>query len=384
MKILLTNCTRNAGLVVLHALAGRGHEIIAADDRLLPFGLRSRYATSTECLPHELADDFPDALFSLVQRHRPDVVLPFMGGFAISRQRERFERETHVLVPPIEAYAAVNDKQCLLEYCAAVGVAHPRLLDLNSAESALASASVPAVVIKPKENLGGGLGVFVVREVEKLREVYRLVAEKHGDPTVSEYIPGPDSDNFALHLLLDRDSRAVCAFAYQKMRLSPLGTGLTAAGISRRAPDLVRLVLPMLQQLLWVGPADLEFKRDSRDGEWKLIEINPRFSGAVAFPIGCGVNLPDLTCRAAMGEQLPEATAFDYAEGIRYWNPPHYARSVTQELRECRAPLELLRDVRRELGGTRVGNPYVWRDPAPVLGKVLFSLGLRERQNKGT
>lgn len=371
MKILLTSCTRNTALVVMRALARSGHEVIACDERALRFGLHSRFATCFERLPAATSEDFSEALLRIVRRHRPDVLLPIMGSQIVSRERERFQRETHVLVPSLEAYAALGNKRALLERCSQVGIPHPRLLTLEQARHNLVSERVPGVVIKPCRDLGGGRGVSIVTDVHQVGPVHEAVTRAHGDALISEYIPGADSNNFALHVALDRDSRLICAFAYRKTRLSPLRTGVTAAGISIHASRLVDLVLPLLQQLRWAGPADIEFKLDEHDQQMKLVEINPRFSGAVAFPIGCGVNLPELVCRAAAGDSLAEATGREYAEGIKYWNPPWYMRSVTQELLQRRAPLALFHHILRELTGTRVGNPYALSDPAPILGKLL-------------
>ena len=265
MKILLTSCSRNSGLSVLRLLARNGHEVIATDDRALPFGLHSRFAACFERLPDASSAHFTNALLRVVRQHRPDVVLPIMGSRAVSEGRKTFEQEAHVLVPPLEAYEALSNKRTLLEQCALAGVPHPRLLTLEQAQEGLVTGRLPAIVIKPCQDFGGGKGVSIVADGEQVRSVYRSVTRTHGEGILCEYIPGPDSNNFALHIVLDRASRPVCAFAYQKTRLSPLKTGITAAGVSRHATQLMELVLPMLQRLRWAGPADIEFKLDERD-----------------------------------------------------------------------------------------------------------------------
>ena len=89
----------------------------------------------------------------------------------------------------------------------------------------------------------------------------------------------------------------------------------------------------MLRQLKWKGPADIEFKMDAKDQKMKLIEINARFSGAVNFPISCGIDLPELTCQATLGRVDSIKDENDYVEGVKYWNPAQYFRSVFNDIR---------------------------------------------------
>lgn len=372
MKILLTNCTRNAGLIVLRALARGGHELCAADDRALRFGLHSRYVRRYERLPHESSAEFAGELLNLVRRQRPDVLLPLRGTAAVSRWREHFEHETQVLVPNYDAFEAVEDKERLAECCEAHGIPHPRIISLDQARARLSSGRAGAVVLKPAANLGGGEGINIVADAAALPAAHESARRRYGRVTVSDYIPGPDTNNYALHAVLDREGDPVAAFAFQKLRLSPMKTGITAAAVSRHLPGVGDAVFAMLKSLGWRGPVDVELKLDPRDQQMKLIEINGRFSGAVGFPIACGVDLPEIACLAAVNGEKPIKAGTAYSEGVIYWSPAVYARSVLQELRRHRAPVSLMRRVIQELGGPRVGPPYQLTDPAPTLGKLLL------------
>jgi hypothetical protein len=109
-----------------------------------------------------------------------------------------------------------------------------------------------------------------------------------------------------------------------KTRLQPAGVGIGCAAVSVHRIDLLQLILPMFTRLRWQGPADVDFKIDSRTGQAWLIEVNARFSGSVEFAIACGVNLPFISCQAAMGLELPESTTPAYPEGVKYCNPIMY------------------------------------------------------------
>ena len=52
--------------------------------------------------------------------------------------------------------------------------------------------------------------------------------------------------------------------------------------------------LRVLKNLKWHGVAMVEFKKDSIDGEFKLMEINPKFWGSLDLAIASGVDFPYL------------------------------------------------------------------------------------------
>ena len=154
----------------------------------------------------------------------------------------------------------------------------------------------------------------------------------------------------------------------KKLRQWPLDVGVSAAAVSTHEPNLVQALVPLFQSLNWRGPADAEFKFDNRDGIPKLLEINPRFSGAIGFPIACGVNMPSLLCLAATGVTLPENRQAMYSSGTKYINSTAYLRSVV-----C---------------GERARVPHFWTDPLANFGKVMLELralaGLHLEESPGT
>ncbi len=74
--------------------------------------------------------------------------------------------------------------------------------------------------------------------------------------------------------------------------------------------------------LKWHGPAQVEFKRDTRDGSMKIIDVNSRYWGTLDVSIQAGVNFPLLACRMAMEGDIEPV--FDYEVGMRYrWSFPY-------------------------------------------------------------
>jgi len=61
----------------------------------------------------------------------------------------------------------------------------------------------------------------------------------------------------------------------------------------------------LLRGLHYFGISQVEFKYDSRDGGYKLIEVNPRAWAWVALPIGMQVNLAYAFFCDALGIETP-------------------------------------------------------------------------------
>jgi predicted ATP-grasp superfamily ATP-dependent carboligase len=75
----------------------------------------------------------------------------------------------------------------------------------------------------------------------------------------------------------------------------------------------------MLDSLNWHGVAMVEFRCDSRDGEYKLMEINPKFWGSLDLALAAGADFPGDLCHMALGETLPFVD--DYQRNLRFQWP---------------------------------------------------------------
>lgn len=78
--------------------------------------------------------------------------------------------------------------------------------------------------------------------------------------------------------------------AVRKMILSEKGKG--NGSVIVRDPRLDEITRRVMAETNWQGPFELEFIRDRRDDDYRLIEINPRFPAWVGFPAQLGANYP--------------------------------------------------------------------------------------------
>jgi predicted ATP-grasp superfamily ATP-dependent carboligase len=97
-----------------------------------------------------------------------------------------------------------------------------------------------------------------------------------------------------------REGRVLAAVAHRRVREYPAGGGPSALCESVRDARLEGYAEAMIRELGWTGPAMVEFKKDD---DFRLMEVNPRLWGSLPLAVAAGVNVPDLVCRLARGEE---------------------------------------------------------------------------------
>ncbi|HEY4991968.1 MAG TPA: ATP-grasp domain-containing protein, partial [Nakamurella sp.] len=63
--------------------------------------------------------------------------------------------------------------------------------------------------------------------------------------------------------------------------------------------------------------ANVQLRRD-RVGRAALLEVNPRFPGAMPLTIAAGIDMPSLTLDAVLGRPVPESLEFREIAVVRY------------------------------------------------------------------
>ena len=138
-----------------------------------------------------------------------------------------------------------------------------------------------------------------------------VVEEMGHVPIAQEYVPGDAECGF--FALVDA-GELVVTFQHRRVRSYTYSGGASVYRVSVDDAGLREAGTRLLSSLDWHGPAMVEFKRDPRDGAFKLMEINPRFWGSLALPVHAGVDFPALYYRMARGEAV--GPVHDYEVGV--------------------------------------------------------------------
>ena len=140
---------------------------------------------------------------------------------------------------------------------------------------------------------------------------------------VKEWIDGPETEIFFSLFSCDRDGRLLGLFRGHKLVCLPpmVGTTAVCATAPEAAAELTTQTQRFIERVTYRGLGGLEFRRDSRTGQFVIIEPTVgRTDWQEEIATLCGINLPLLTYRAEIG--LPLAAPPSLAPGSPAWRSP--------------------------------------------------------------
>lgn len=327
MTAIVTDARYRMSLAVIRSLGRAGINVICQEERgigtLDALGFHSRYAgprwltASPRLSPGPFVDD-------LVARAKGGEVLLPMSLAAILAVAGRIayvRTKLKVMLPPLETILTANDKARLIGVAEGAGVPAPRTIVLPAAAdpaSILDKLEFP-VVVKYREGEKLGLGpqqrYSIIRDRNRFSDIYRTMAARQASPLIQEYV---DGDGWGMSAVMDANSEPVAVFCHHRLREYPVTGGPSCFAESRYDERLVEYGVRLLKALRWQGVAMVEFKREYRTGQFKLMEINPRFWGSLPLAIATGVDVPTILYRVAAGEPVEPVLRHPTGVKMRY------------------------------------------------------------------
>jgi predicted ATP-grasp superfamily ATP-dependent carboligase len=105
----------------------------------------------------------------------------------------------------------------------------------------------------------------------------------------------------------DRGAPVVSLVA-RRTRQYPVHFGFTSTLVETvEEPAVEDAACRFLHSLAFSGPVEIEFKRDHRDGRYKLLDVNARVWTWIALGALAGVDFPMVQWRLAQGEPVSQA-----------------------------------------------------------------------------
>jgi D-aspartate ligase len=347
---------------------------------------RSRFepATSSRYITGELpvrADttekEWIDQLMGLDEVLNGAILLPIddLAAVAVGNHQERLSGRFRMCVQPTGVPRQLASKRTLAELCAEMEVPTPETVLAATSDDALEFAGrfgYP-VVLKRDAAWGGvesarAASVLVVDGPDALREGYeRMRRESPTRPNVlaQEYIPGSSDSVWMFNGYFDRDS--VCWFAAtgQKLRQCANGAGQTTLGLCADNETVVDLATRLMTGVRYHGIVDMGFRYDARDGQYKLLDVNPRVGSTFRlFAAPDGTDVVRAMYLDLTGGRVP---ATDVIAGRTWIDEPH---DLAAAARLVRARHLSLRAWGRSVVGATEPTWWAKDDPLPFLGLV--------------
>ena len=374
--VLILNMSYS-GLGIARNLAKRGMRVVGLSADAKACGnwthlCEVRSAPDSQNAPEELVE----YLLRRAAEFRGAVVFPTRDADVLMLDRYRSQLQPHfrLAIPPHEAYCGVVDKHNLVKVASTVGVPIPRTVLLNSAQelSRIQDEVGFPCVVKPVSSVHwrradhwervGARKAFLVRNMQELKAEYEGVAAVHPQVLVQEWIPGSSDQIVILGGYVNEASAPLGYFTARKLIQSPddFGTGCLVENAEIAA--LLEPTERLWRALGYQGMAEVEYKLDTRSGEFKLIEINTRHWDWHELGVASGVNVTWIAYCHLTGKPVA---------------PVHPKRVPAKWIAETDLFYYLVRSAYhqelqvgklwRDLSGRRMYSILMWRDPLPFL-----------------
>jgi len=293
--------------------------------------LFSRYCTKRFPLPRGV--DCSDFWMQLLCGPRSDalrgsVILTCNDEAVAFVARHRQELSEHYILDDSTAdvQLAMLDKCRTLTLARAVNVDAPGFWPVERPEQldALEGELRYPLIVKPFlshlfQARFGGRKYLTVANLTEARAALERVWESGLQAMLSEWIPGPDHALASYYTYIDRSGTPLFHFTKKVIRRFPKNEGLTSYHITDWDPEVAELGLRFLTGVNFRGLANVEFKRDVRDGRLRLVECNPRFTAPQELFVRCGLDTASLVYDQLVG--LPAPKELSYKRGVRLWYP---------------------------------------------------------------
>jgi predicted ATP-grasp superfamily ATP-dependent carboligase len=286
---------------------------------------------------------------------------------ALAANRSALARDFRVPTPDLTSIRHVWDKRETYRLAEQLSVPIPRTWFPRSEADVAAIDIDGPLVLKPaiKEHFFYATHVKAWRADTRaeLADAFRRTAKIVGDGEVivQEMIPGGGNEQYA-YCSFFRDGNSVASMTVRRRRQHPSDFGRASTYVETVSlPQLREPAITFLRAIDYYGLVELEFKRDARDGVYKLLDVNARTWGYHSLGSSAGVDFPYLLFRDQLGQGVDEVHA---RAGVRWIR---LATDVPNAVRDIRAGRLRTRDYLRSLPAVNTEAVFSLRDPLPGL-----------------
>jgi predicted ATP-grasp superfamily ATP-dependent carboligase len=213
---------------------------------------------------------------------------------------------------------ALSSKRGMYELCQEHAIPTPQSVFPQSEDELLEHArqsSFPIVLkcINAADAPSSAPRVLIANDIAELTSGYReMQTPGLSNVMLQEYVPGTPETVWMFNGYFDGRSDCRIGFTGKKIRQSPPYTGATTLGVCLPNPTVQEVTERFMRSIGYRGILDIGYRFDERDGQYKLLDVNPRIGGTFRLFVGDGgldvlraMHL-DLTGREVPATELPD------------------------------------------------------------------------------
>lgn len=312
MNILFTCAGRRTYLLkYFKENLSEGDKVVATDMQLTAPALQ--VADVKLQVPAVYDDDYIDRTLAICKDQKIDAMISLndLELPILAEQKVKFERiGVKVIVSDPQVIDIAFDKYKTAQWVESIGLTAPRTyVTLASAKDALAKGEIVfPLFLKPRWG-SGSIGLETVGDMEELNIVYGLLFKKIKKTILAtasvgdEYIMIQEKltgNEFGLDVMNDLEGNNVGVSVKQKLAMR---AGETDKAVTVDLPEVREMGATIGRDLKHIGNLDVDIMQRA-NGDYCVLELNPRFGGGFPFSYEAGVNLPKAIVMWLRGEKV--------------------------------------------------------------------------------
>jgi predicted ATP-grasp superfamily ATP-dependent carboligase/ubiquinone/menaquinone biosynthesis C-methylase UbiE len=362
------------GLAIMRSLGALGVRLYGVDANPSAPALLSRYCRERVLLPFSERDTaaYIDGLLGLGKRiGRRSILIPTSDETTLAVADHRALLREHFLFQDNspELLRALASKREMFGLATMHGVPTPHTVFPTSVKDVEEYAETGRFPVMLKGIYGNRLQLRTRKKMSLVHSAKELMAEYRemedpDDPNLmlQEYIPGGDDQVYIFNGYFDRNSDCLAGFTGHKIRQFPVHVGCASLGVCRWNETVARITTDFMKRVGYQGILDIGYRLDPRDGQYKVLDINPRVGQA--FRLFVAENNHDVIRALYLDYTGQPQPAVVPREGRRWMIEDYDLISSLHYYQEgTLRPAEWL----RSFAGVQEGAWFSWRDPRPFL-----------------
>lgn len=300
MNILFTCAGRRTYLLkYFKENMGPGDLILATDMQLSAPALQA--ADIRIQVPAVYAEDYVKMTLGICSDHKVDALISLndLELPILAANKDRFEALGVKLIVSDPAVIDICfDKYKTAQWVSSLGLNAPKTyVRLADAKEALKNGDISfPLFLKPRWG-SGSIGLETVGDLEELDIIYALLMKKVKKTILATASVGDEyiliqekltGQEFGLDVMNDLEGNHVGVSVKRKLAMR---AGETDKAVTVDDPELRRMGALIGENLRHIGNLDMDIMQRA-NGDYCVLELNPRFGGGFPFSYEAGVNFP--------------------------------------------------------------------------------------------
>jgi predicted ATP-grasp superfamily ATP-dependent carboligase len=289
----------------------------------------SKYCKKFFRSPNFIKDDFADFLVDLAANENIQdwVLIPSNDHsvYTLSKHKSRLEKYYKIITQGLEIIDKIYDKIKLIEIAKKINIPIPETHTFKSVNEPIKNELSFPVITKGRNGLSFYQSLkkkaFLAENEEQLWKQLQIINNNYfieGSFT-QELIPFDGNNKTISFTAFCENGEIKTHWSGIKLREHPIQFGTASFTKSTYVKECHEQSIPLLRELNYTGVCEVEYLKDPRNGEYKLIEINPRTWLWVELAKACGIDYAKMIYNYVNGLKNHFPNTYDTN---RYWINP--------------------------------------------------------------